>query len=331
MTAGPIDDGTPSTTTEVVAEPAEVVDPGGRLARLPRTASGTHSGAFTAPDWGLLLSCALIWGASFYFMEIGLRALEPGVITFLRVVFGALALGVLPASRTAVDREDWPRLVLLGGIWMALPFTMFPLAQQWINSSLTGMLNAAMPVMTALVTLAMARRLPARTQATGLAVGLAGIVAIGWDGLNEGGSSALGVGLVLVAVSSYAVSINLAVPLQQRYGSLPILVRIQLVAMVLTSPFAVAGLGASSFEIGPVMSVVALGVFGTGLAFAAMGTLVGRVGATRGSISTYLVPIVSISLGAVLLDEAMHAAALFGTALVLAGAWLVTRADRGDS
>src|SRR5690606_6140688 len=139
------------------------------------------------------------------------------------------------------------------------------------------MLNAAMPVMTALVTLAMSRRLPARTQAIGLAVGLAGIVAIGWDGLHEGGSSALGVALVLVAVSSYAVSINLAVPLQQRYGSLPILVRIQVVAMVLTAPFALAGLGRSSFEVGPVLSVVALGVFGTGLAFAAMGSLVGRV------------------------------------------------------
>ena len=307
---------------------AESPDPAGRLARLPRTAVGTHAGAFTTLDWGLLLSCAVIWGSSFYFMEIGLRSLEPGVITFLRVVFGAIALAAVPAARRRVHRDDWPRIVVLGATWMALPFTMFPLAQQWINSSLAGMLNAAMPVMTALVTLAIARRLPGAAQAVGLAVGLSGTLAIGWDGLGDGGSSALGVALVLVAVTSYAVSVNLAVPLQQRYGSLPILVRIQLVAMVLTAPFALAGVPDSEWELRPLLAVGALGVFGTGLAFAAMGTLVGRVGATRGSIATYLVPIVSIALGAALLDERIHPLAALGTALVLFGAWLVTRADR---
>ncbi|QGG96835.1 DMT family transporter [Actinomarinicola tropica] len=306
--------------------PTPTVDPA--TDRLPRTAAGTNAGAFAPTDWGLLAACTLIWGSSFYFMAIGLRALEPGVITFLRVMFGALALGALPASRTRVRREDWPRLVVLGATWMAIPFTMFPLAQQWIDSSLTGMLNAAMPVLTAIVALLIARQLPGPAQAVGLAVGLAGTIAIGWDGLGDGGSTALGVVLVFVAVSSYAVSVNIAVPLQHRYGSLPILVRIQLVAMVLTAPFAAAGLPDSRFELRPVLAIVVLGVFGTGLAFAVMGTLMGRVGATRASVTTYLMPIVSIALGAALLDEAVHPAAVVGTVLVLVGAWLVSRAER---
>lgn len=296
--------------------------------RLPRTSAGTHAGAFAPLDWGLLLACAGIWGASFYFMAIGLRSLEPGVITFMRIALGAAALVVLPAARRRVARHDWPRIAVLGATWMAIPFTLFPLAEQRISSSLTGMLNAAMPVMTAVVALLMARHLPGRWQAIGLGVGLVGTLTIGWDGLGEGGSSAAGVVMVLVAVAAYAVSVNIAVPLQQRYGTLPILVRIQLVAMVLTAPYALVGLGDSSWEIRPVLATVVLGVFGTGLAFAAMGTLIGRVGATRASISTYLMPIVSVSLGAALLDESVHPAAVVGTLLVLLGAWLVSRAER---
>lgn len=297
-------------------------------ARLPRTAAGTNPGAFTPGDWGLLLSCTVIWGSSFYFMAIGLRSLEPGVITFLRVALGAAALGVLPAARTRVARADWPRLALLGVTWMAIPFTLFPLAEQRISSSLTGMLNAAMPVMTAIVALLITRHLPGRLQAIGLAVGLAGTLAIGWDGLGEGGASAIGVVMVLGAVAAYAVSVNIAVPLQQRYGSLPILVRIQGVAMLLTAPYALVGLPDSRWEAKPVLAVVALGALGTGLAFAAMGSLMGRVGATRASVTTYLMPIVSVALGALLLDESIHPAAILGTVLVLAGAWLVSRAER---
>ena len=296
--------------------------------RLPRTSAGTHAGAFAPLDWGLLLACAGIWGASFYFMAIGLRSLEPGVITFMRIALGAAALVVLPAARRRVARHDWPRIAVLGATWMAIPFTLFPLAEQRISSSLTGMLNAAMPVMTAVVALLMTRHLPGRWQAIGLGVGLVGTLTIGWDGLGEGGSSAAGVVMVLVAVAAYAVSVNIAVPLQQRYGTLPILVRIQLVAMALTAPYALVGVGDSSWEIRPVLATVVLGVFGTGLAFAAMGTLIGRVGATRASISTYLMPIVSVSLGAALLDESVHPAAVVGTLLVLLGAWLVSRAER---
>jgi drug/metabolite transporter (DMT)-like permease len=74
-----------------------------------------------------------------------------------------------------------------------------------------------------------------------------------------------------------------------------------------------------------------LGFLGTGLAFVAMGTLAGRVGATRASITTYLMPIVSIALGALVLDERVPPSAWAGIAFVLAGAWAVTRAEQGRS
>lgn len=302
--------------------------PGAPGARLPRTAAGTSSAAFTPVDWALLATPALLWGSSFALMEVGLRHLEPGLITFLRVVFGAAALAIVPSARTPVDRADRPRIALLGLTWMALPFTLFPIAQQWIDSSLAGMLNSAMPVLTVLVATALTRRAPGRWQAVGIAVGLAGVVAIGADGWREGDTTAVGVVLVLLAVSSYAVSVNLAVPLQQRYGSLPVLVRIQAVAIVLTLPGAVVAAPGSSWGTDSVAAVVALGVLGTGWAFVAMATLVGRVGATRGSVTTYLIPVVAVIIGVVAFDESVPPAALVGTALVLTGAALVSRSER---
>lgn len=301
--------------------------PGPVGARLPRTAPGASDAAFTPLDWVLLAVPALMWGSSFAFMEVGLRHLAPGVITFLRVVFGAVALVAVPRARARVDRGDLPRIVLLGLLWMALPFTLFPIAQQWISSSLAGMLNSAMPVLTALVATVLTRRIPGRWQIVGIVVGLAGVVAIGADGWRDGDTTALGVMLVIVAVGCYAVAVNLAVPLQQRYGSLPVLVRIQAVAIVLTLPGAAIGLPSSSWGVDSAAAVVALGVLGTGWAFVAMATLIGRVGATRGSITTYFVPVVAVLIGVAALDERVPASAVLGTALVLAGAALVSRRD----
>jgi drug/metabolite transporter (DMT)-like permease len=227
-----------------------------------------------------------------------------------------------------VSGDDWPRLALLGAIWVAVPFTLFPVAQQWIASSMAGMLNAAMPIMTALVTVALARRLPGPWQAVGLAVGMVGIAAVGWESLGEGSTTALGVVLVMIAVLCYSVSVNLAVPLQQRYGTLRVMLRVLIVATVLTAPGGVPGIASATPDLGAIASVSVLGFLGTGLAFVAMGTLVGRVGATRGAITTYLMPVVSITLGAVVLDERIPGPARVGIVLVLGGAWLVTRAER---
>ncbi len=102
------------------------------------TSAGTHRGAFTPLDWALFASIGVIWGSSFLFIAIGLDAFEPGLITWLRVLFGAAVLWLVPAARTPLAREDRARLVALSLLWVAFPFTLFPLAQQWISSGLTG-------------------------------------------------------------------------------------------------------------------------------------------------------------------------------------------------
>jgi drug/metabolite transporter (DMT)-like permease len=297
------------------------------VARVLATSEGTHRGAFVSTDWTLMLVPGVIWGASFYFIAEGLEAFEPGLVTFLRIVFGFVTLSLFPATRRRIERADWPRLLVLAVTWFAFPLTMFPFAEERVSSSLTGMLNGATPLFVAAIATLLLHRLPGRYQLAGLALGFVGVLLVAAPSLGEGSSSAIGVLLILLALLSYGLSFNLTVPLQQRYGSLPVLWRAQAIAIVLTAPLGLAGVPDSHLELGPFLAVAALGCLGTGVAYVLAGVLAGRVGATRASVTTYLVPVVALVLGVVLRDESVAALSMVGCAIVLSGAWLTSRHD----
>ena len=297
-------------------------------ARLLTTAHGTNRAAFSLADWGIFLSLVLIWGASFLFIAIGIDHFHPGLVTLLRIGFGAATVALVPhARRTPIERQDWPRIAFLGVIWIALPLTFFPIAQQWINSAVAGMLNGAMPIFTALVATVLLRELPGRLQSLGLLIGFAGVGAISIPAAESGGTALLGVALVLAATVCYAISTNIVAPLQQKYGSLAVLARVQWVAVVFAVPYGLVGLPASKFAWSSLFATAAVGVLGTGLAFVLMGTLSGRVGPTRASFITYLIPVVALVLGVVFRDEQVAGVAVVGVVLVIAGAFLASRRE----
>lgn len=292
------------------------------------TTEGSRAQAFASLDWGMFSFCGLVWGASFYFIAVGVDHFAPAVVAALRLLFGSAVLVVAPASRRKIERADAPRFWFLGLVWMAIPFLLFPIAEQWVASSIAGMINAGVPVFAAIVAAVLLRRLPGRRQAVGLVIGLIGVVIVTLPSLGDGRSSALGVVLLVVAVALYGLSVNLAVPLQQKYGGLAVTLRNQLAALVIVLPLAIWGLFDSEFAWSSLAAVAALGIAGTGLALFAMTTLVGRVGATRGSTVTYTFPIVAIILGVLFRDEKLHLIAIVGTALVIVGAYVVSRAER---
>ena len=296
--------------------------------RVLSTSVGTNQDVFSTPDWVRFVAVSIIWGASFLLISIGLESFSPGLITWLRVALGAAALMVLPGARTPIQREDRPRLVALSFLWVAIPFTFFPIAQQWITSAVTGMLNGAMPIFTAAIAWLMLRSAPRRAQVVGLVVGFLGIVAISGPSMGSGRSEALGVGLVVLATVFYSISVNIAAPLQQRYGSLPVMARMLVLATLWTAPLGIPGLLSSTFSWRSFLAVLALGVLGTGTAFVIMGSLVGSVGSTRASITTYVIPVVATLLGVVILGETVTALAVTGMLLVIFGAMFASRRER---
>jgi len=284
-----------------------------------------HLDAFAATDWLLLAGVALTWGSSFVWIEIALESFAPTFITFLRIVLGASSLVFFRKARAPVRREDLPAIALLGLLWIAVPFLLFPIAQQWIDSSLTGMLNGSMPIFAGLVAALLMRRWPPAKTLVGIGVGFTGVVAVSWPAIGGSSATLLGASLVVLATVFYGIAINIAVPLQARNGTLPVLLRAQIVALAVTLIPGIFGALDSSFSWTGFGAMIPLGCLGTGLAFVWMFRLVSHVGAARGSVTIYFIPVVAIVLGAVFRDESIAAISLVGTALVLTGAFLTSR------
>jgi drug/metabolite transporter (DMT)-like permease len=279
-------------------------------------------------EWSLLASIGLMWGSSFIFIAEGLESFEPALVTLLRIALGTATVALARRSRRPVAREDWGRIAVLGIVWMAAPLLLFPIAQQWINSSLAGMLNGAMPLFAAITATILLRRAPRPVQIVGLVVGFTGVAAISWPAVRGASVTALGALLVILATVLYGIAANMAVPLQQKYGALPVVLRAQLVALLAILPFGLAAVPGSTFQWSSALAMVPLGAGGTGLAFLAMATLVGRAGATRGAVAIYFIPVVATILGVVVRNESVEAIQLIGLALVLSSAWLTSRRDR---
>jgi drug/metabolite transporter (DMT)-like permease len=284
----------------------------------------THESRFTV--WVLILLPGLIWGASFLFIAQGLEAIGPAGVTFVRILIGFATLGLFRGAWTSVPRSDWGAVALLGLVWLAFPLTMFPFAEERVSSALTGMLNGATPLFTAVVAAFLARQLPGRGVLTGLGVGMLGAVLMALPSLGEGSSSAVGVGLILAALVSYGFALNVARPLQQRHGALPVIWRAQGVALLLTAPFGVPDMLHAHWSPGPLLALLALGALGTGVAFVVTAYATGKIGATRASSTAFLIPPVALLLGVIVRHEHVAPLALVGGAACVGGAWLMNRA-----
>jgi drug/metabolite transporter (DMT)-like permease len=299
-------------------------------ARVLSTTHGTHRGAFAGVDWVLFLVVGTIWGSSFLLMAIGLEAFRPGLVTWLRILFGASALWLIPGVRTPIDRADRGRLLLLSITWVVIPFTLFPLAQGSVNSAIAGMLNGAAPIFTAVIATILLRRPPGSRQLVGIPLGFMGVAAIALSAAGEGPSQVVGVVLILVATICYGIAFNVATPLQQRYGSLPVMARILTVGAILTAPLGLFSIPGSHVAWSALAATGAVGILGTGVAFVLMGRLVGRVGPTRASIVGYLIPVVALALGMLFRNDDVGSIAVVGVALVILGAYLTSRRETTD-
>lgn len=287
-----------------------------------------NDGNFAPQDWGLFLSLSLIWGASFLLMAESLEAFTPGMVSFGRVGFGAASLWLfrlLLRRGQRIEPADRRLVGVLGIVWVAIPFTLFPIAQQWINSAVTGLLNGATPVLVAVVSALFVRVAPKGRQLAGLLVGFVGIILVSLGSASEGSSQAQGVALVLIATVCYGFAINIAGPLQAKYGAIVLMSSVLTVAMVAVFPLAFVDLGENEWQLTPFLALLAVGCVGTGLAYWLMTLLVGRVGSIRASFITYLIPVVSLALGVWLRDDTVTALAILGTPITIAGAFLASR------
>src|SRR5687768_15891384 len=115
---------------------------------------GRHHGQMMATtsrtDWLLFILLGFLWGSSFLFIKIGVEAgLPPFTLVMLRLLigFGLLAVVVTAAhERLPRDARIYGHLFVMGAINIAVPFSLITWAEQHVDSSLTSVLNAAVPI-----------------------------------------------------------------------------------------------------------------------------------------------------------------------------------------
>lgn len=277
-------------------------------------------------NWALLVVPGVIWGASFLFIAEGLEAAAPNGVTFARIAIGFLTLSLFPSARRPVARADWAGTAALGVLWLAFPLSMFPFAEQHVSSALTGMLNGATPLFVAAVASLLAHRLPERGVAIGLVVGCGGAVMMALPALG-GSSSAFGIGLIVAALASYGIALNVARPLQQRNGAIPVVWRALAVALILTAPLGLPEVLKGDWSLRPALAMLCLGAGGTAIATVLTATAAGRMGATTASVTAFLIPVVALMLGVIVRHESVTMISLIGAAICLLGAAIIRNPD----
>ena len=279
-------------------------------------------------DWLLSLGMALTWGSSFILIDIIIRYAPTTFVPFGRSLFGMIALFFVPGSRDHIAREHRTRLWVLGLIWMALPFFLFPIAERTVASSIAGMMNGALPVVVIVVTSIWMRTKPSGQRIVAILVGFIGIVLIAVPSINDGTTADVkGIFYLLAALMCYAVALNMARPLQAIYSPATLMLRVVLISTVLSAPLGIIALRSTRFSLALFGSTVILGALGSGFAFLLFGTLLKRTGTVRAMIPTYFTPIVGTFLGVVFNEEKILALSLIGMLIVILGAWLTSRPE----
>jgi drug/metabolite transporter (DMT)-like permease len=276
-------------------------------------------------SWTLLLILAAIWGASYLFIKVGLRDLDPAMIAFARIALAALVLVPLAASRGALRglSEKAPLLFLLGAVQAAGPFLLIALGEEEISSSLAGILVASTPIFTALLAIWVDHDERAEgLRLVGILAGIAGVVTL--LGLDLGGSGAALLGGLAIVLASLGYAIG-GFMVKHRFGDfepIGIAGAVMIASTVLLLPAAAFSLPEEGVALAPIASVIALGVVGTGVAFALFYELMTTVGPARTFVVTYLAPAFAVVYGATLLDEEVTAATIAGLVLIVSGSYL---------
>jgi len=281
---------------------------------------------------------ALIWGAAFLFIKLGVRDMSPATLVFSRTLLGAGTLGLVFAARRQTPFPAGTRarllpfavLAILGSLvpWVAIAF-----GEQSISSALASILNATTPLWTAVFAywVTPAER-PSGLNYLGVAIGFLGTgILIAPDLIGQPlRASTIGTLAVLGAASSYAVSALVARRRLRGVSPLQVGFWQQALAAPLALALALPTIGATHLTVPSIAAMLFLGAGGSGIAFLLYYFMMNTLGATRATTVTFLVPVTAVFWGATLLREAITIPIVTGMAVILLGLYLTSR-PRGSA
>jgi drug/metabolite transporter (DMT)-like permease len=273
------------------------------------------------------LALGVVWGCSFIFIKLGLEFLTPFGVAFGRCALGALTLLAVARLRGTSLPKD---LKVLQHLWVVaillnvVPGILFALAETKVTSILAGILNAVTPLMTLIAILLVNRdEKPKRFQLVGLLIGFTGVLTVlgAWQGLGDNPLWAILV--LLAAVSCYGISF----PYTRRFvmpyklkSEAAVATQLTLAAVTLLPFFLFDGITKDEYRPGPVLGMLALGIFGSGIAYIWNFRVMELAGSAIASTVTYITPVVAVIVGVIFLNEKITWYEPVGALIVLFGA-----------
>ena len=287
--------------------------------RIERSLKGSWLPAYIA--------LGFVWGCSFLFIKQGLTFLTPFGVAFGRCALGALTLTIYLKMRKLTlptDPRIWFKLWVVSLLLNSIPGVLFAQAQTEVTSILAGIINATTPLMTLLVMLFIFRdEKVSLHQIVGLIIGALGIATVFgiWNGV--GNNPLWAILMLLSAVLCYGISY----PYSKRYViplQLPaeVLAATQLIMGTVTLlPFyLIDGIAEDQYRVIPLLSMLALGIFGSGFAYIWNFHVIKGAGSAIASTVTYITPLVAVAMGLFFLDEPLTWNEPVGGLIVLLGA-----------
>lgn len=280
------------------------------------------------PWVAMYASAGLIWGGSFFFIELSLSFLTPIGVAFWRTAFGALAMlvaMVIFRSKLPTDLGAWKRLAIAGILMSSVPFVLFAYAQTEVTSALAAIINAVTPITTVIVILVAFRTEKLKPHViAGILIGLFGVLVVlgAWQGFGE--NNPLAIMAMLVAVTLYGIG----TPYVRKYVSplnLPTEVsvfgQIGTAALTLFPLYLLSGpLITQTPDLTSLLAMITLGALGSGVAYLLYYRILDVVGSAIASSVTYITPVIAVVLGVSLLGEQLYWYEPVGGVIVILGA-----------
>jgi drug/metabolite transporter (DMT)-like permease len=282
--------------------------------------------------WVAFVALGIIWGVPYFFIRLAVQELSPFVVAWARITLAAAILLPVAWQRGALRplKTHLAAICAFAAVEFVVPFSAISIGERWINSSVTGILIAGVPIIIAVIArfFGVHERLGPR-RALGLVLGLAGVVALLGFGTISGPLGWAGFGCMILAAVGYAVGPLIIQKHLRGLDSIgPVAASLAVASLVLLLP-AAATLPEHWPSTVALSSIAVLGVLCTAVAMLLMFFLVHEAGATRATIITYINPVVATLLGVGVLHERLGPGGVIAFAVILAGSFLATRAAPG--
>jgi drug/metabolite transporter (DMT)-like permease len=269
-----------------------------------------------------MVTLAALWGGSYLFMRIAVPHLGAAWVVEGRTLAGGLVMAVFIAlsGREFALAGHWRGYIVLGITGVAVPFWLIGTAVKTIDASTAAILNATSPIFSAIIAAAWIRERLTAEKVAGIAMSIAGIaVLVGWTPKPMSAAELVACSLSLAACASYGFAAVFTKVHMKQAPSTALSASGCLIGACAMAPFTPWATITAPVPAAAWLSVLALGVFSTGIAFILYFRLISDLGPVKALMVTLLIPVFGILWGVLLLGEPLTSGRIAGCAIVLVG------------